>query len=105
MPREKKVIFYDRTGLLHCDACGHETKTMKISEKMIGTPCPKCGANMLTAEDHAKSEAMFKAIDLVNAMVGPLIGATKPGKKAQPIGVRCHEDEVTVSLSKFREKE
>jgi len=38
---------------LNCDAegCNHVEQVGTITEEMVGLPCPKCGANLLTAED------------------------------------------------------
>jgi hypothetical protein len=41
------------TNVLQCDAegCDHLEVVPAITRELIGKPCPKCGANLLTEED------------------------------------------------------
>lgn len=60
----KKDDFY-----LLCDApgCGHNEpkprpETLEQMRAYIGTPCPKCGANLLTKEDAAEGWPIFEKL-------------------------------------------
>lgn len=47
---------------LKCDApgCTHVSDVEAITEDMIGTPCPVCGASLLTREDFDVWQVVFK---------------------------------------------
>jgi hypothetical protein len=104
MPKPKKVVIsYDPkdAGRLHCDACGYDLpEKIAFTRDLIGKPCPKCGANMLTEEDFLKTEKMFRFIDGVNRIFGPLFGKTPKQIRENPenpaIQVQIHGDEVLI---------
>lgn len=89
----KKIIHYDPTdaGRLHCDACGYDLpEKQPFTSELIGTPCPKCGADMLTREDFLKTLNMFAWVDTINIWLGWLIGTKEPPRNARGVAVRHH---------------
>lgn len=79
-------------GSLHCDACGHTEARQILSESLIGKPCPSCGANMLTAEDYAKT------VDLL-AVMGAF-GLVSVAHDDGLLSVQPHGKTVTVRMLK-----
>lgn len=57
---------------LKCDAagCDYLDETAVPDEALIGKLCPKCGANLLTAEDMAYVRFLQGAAGLVNSAHG-----------------------------------
>ncbi len=57
---------------LKCDAngCDHVELVESINAGLVGKPCPKCGANLLTEEDHSASERMVEVVALINGFIG-----------------------------------
>lgn len=53
---------------LKCDEpdCNHREVVENITENLVGKPCPLCGANLLTQEDH---DAFHALSDLVQAVL------------------------------------
>jgi hypothetical protein len=49
---------------LKCDAegCDHREDVAKITADMVGKPCPKCGANLLTQADWDVYDAAFRPL-------------------------------------------
>ena len=41
---------------LKCDrkCCDHTQEVNDITEELVGTPCPKCGDNLLTEADYRR---------------------------------------------------
>ena len=77
----KKIIHYDTSNLgnLHCDECGYDSpEKREFVAELIGTPCPKCGANMLTERDYHDTLKMLKFADNLNKWLGWL-GTEDPG--------------------------
>ena len=100
----KKIIFYDlnRLGQLHCDACDLTLPgSIALSEALIGTPCPHCGADMLTRKDYESTRRMLRIVDLLNAIFGPLFGKEEPTRPGDtgPVTVRCHGNTTTIELT------
>lgn len=63
---------------LKCDAdgCDHMEHHEAIGLEMIGKPCPKCGANLLTEQDYldgCKVEALLKTLEVLGLcrLLGP----------------------------------
>lgn len=70
------------TFALFCDApgCGHEEpvpepKTLEEMLALVGTPCPKCGANLLTEEDARDFAPVKEALDGLNDIMNTLARA------------------------------
>lgn len=61
-------------GRLKCDTCGHTGEEVELTEALVDTPCPKCGANMLTRGDYESSKLMH---DLAMPLLR-MLGATPP---------------------------
>lgn len=59
---------------LKCDACDHHETVPQITQAEVGTPCPKCGADMLTQEDYDAFSAHVALLDAINMDVGPIDG-------------------------------
>lgn len=56
---------------LKCDApgCDHRQDVDDFSEDMIGLPCPKCGASLLTREDYEYTRDVLKpALETLKAL-------------------------------------
>lgn len=98
----KIIVKYDRDqlGKLHCDDCGYDIpEPQAFTPKLIGTPCPKCGANMLTEEDYKSTERLLGAIDIANTMLGPIFGKEENAVEendGDKINVKIHGDEMTI---------
>jgi hypothetical protein len=65
------AIEYHIRGL-KCDAagCGYSDMDIKVEDypKHLNTPCPKCGANLLTEADLKATQAMIAACDWFNSL-------------------------------------
>lgn len=58
--------------VLNCDNpdCGHVEHVGTITADMIDMPCPKCGENLLTAEDFEGWEVVKMLMDAAQSVVG-----------------------------------
>lgn len=72
---ENNIEITDHGSYLHCDnpQCGYDMNFEgKIREELIGTPCPKCGENMLTKEDYEAGkdlrELLPEFVNLTNTL-------------------------------------
>ena len=77
---------------LKCDAagCDHVEDVDVIVAEMVGKPCPKCGANLLTAEDWNTWHERF--VPVFNAMkVEGLIDPAAPSGPTVAIRVGFHD--------------
>ena len=95
----RKLIHYnpDEAGQLRCDtpACDFiEPAPMAFTRDLIGRPCPKCGASLLSERDYTDTLRHFAAIDLINRWLGWL-GTEAPTKDSRSIALRTHDGEVT----------
>src|SRR5262245_33274952 len=105
MKRPKTIIDYDtsKLGQLHCDTpgCGYIMPEPAVwSADLIGAPCPKCGASLLTQSDYDKVQRLMRFIDLINRIFGPLFGrrdiGTRPGDRE--VSVRIHGDQADIKV-------
>ena len=55
---------------LLCDACGHRDLVDGYHADLIGRPCPKCGADMLTQKDYDDTLKLLEGIALLNGLFG-----------------------------------
>ena len=66
------AIEYENPHTLVCDNpnCDFEHKLLEneTHSLYINMPCPECGENLLTQEDHDRFEAMIKLIDKINRL-------------------------------------
>lgn len=71
-------------GRFQCDACGYlAPERVELTEALIDTPCPKCGANMLTREQYDLSIATSEAIRAFFKSLGIEVNdEPAPGSKA-----------------------
>lgn len=90
---------------LKCDAegCDHIETVKELTEAQIDTPCPKCGANLLTREDYEQSASVM---NLMNAMekAGLCVALPDDYKVGDPppegatlINVRHHKGETVIT--------
>jgi uncharacterized C2H2 Zn-finger protein len=96
----KKIIFFNRdeAGQLHCDACGHDMPgPVAFTSDLIGTPCPKCGADMLTRKDYDHALLTFSAFDWLNKWFGWL-GAEQPKPGMKTSKIKIHDGEIDLRL-------
>lgn len=62
-------------GRFKCDPCGYEPEDkVELSEALIDTPCPKCGANMLTREQYDLTLATGEGIRALFEALGVKLG-------------------------------
>lgn len=61
---------------LKCDrpGCPHN-ESIELSPKLIGKPCPLCGADLLTAEDYAATVSQLELFAALNIVAKPHAGA------------------------------
>lgn len=100
----RKLIHYnpDEAGQLRCDAPGCdfiEPGPMPFTRDLIGRPCPKCGASLLSERDYRDTLRQFAAIDFINRYFGWL-GSEKLPEGARSLAIRTHDGEVTAVLRK-----
>lgn len=57
-----------KSFFLKCDApgCLHQEPCDAITEQLIGKPCPKCGADLLTREDFDAMQTHLEYINVLN---------------------------------------
>lgn len=99
----KKLIHFNpnEAGKLHCDSCGYDLPELQpFTVALIGTPCPKCGADMLTEKDYLSTIRMFRVIDWINKWFGWLGTENPPAKKGHSVAVRHHDGEVFIKIKK-----
>lgn len=87
---------------LQCDAegCGHVEDVAEITAGMVGKPCPKCGASLLTAEDWKFYSERYRPV--VNAMLslGLVTEAEGEVPASDRIRFHYHNGEMRISLPK-----
>jgi hypothetical protein len=72
------LVVIPLSGVLKCDrpGCGYKTEQIKLEPKnipsLIGTPCPQCGANLLTEADAKSLLLMFRVAAILNFVCFPL---------------------------------
>lgn len=91
----RKLIDFDRDkiGPLHCDGCHYETpEPVSLDPKWIGTSCPACGRNMLTARDYRSMNRLIRLIAVFNFVFSPLLLFVRRDAKATPVSANIHND-------------
>lgn len=83
---------------LQCDApaCDHVEELAEITADLIGKPCPRCGANLLTEEDFIAGRAMLATLEAV-AEVLPTSKSKNP--EYVRMSINPHAGEVNVTFS------
>lgn len=86
------------TEYLKCDAegCDHVEVVGVIEESMIGMACPKCSANLLTADDYAFFVATTKPL----GKALEALGISKPASFGDPdaFSIGNHKGDLTVRI-------
>lgn len=97
-----KLIQKHQENLIVCDdlLCDYtvpysEQEDQKL-EEYINTPCPSCGANLLTEEDYKLAVKLDKIIDRINKWFGWITIFMRKNKdttvvKSKTIGIKVHE--------------
>lgn len=87
---------------LKCDAegCDHVEDVAEITVDMVGKPCPKCGANLLTPEDWTFYSTVFRpGLDAL-AAAGLDVRAGKDTPADERAAFNYHDGEIRISLPK-----
>lgn len=85
-------------NFLKCDTagCDHIEDVDQIAPELIGKPCPRCGASLLTAEDCANWQAnVLPGIELARAL-GLLVDPTAAQAEMPRLRIGLHQDTLTV---------
>lgn len=55
---------------IQCDHCEFKDDSVKVEDykDWLNKECPECGFNLLTQKDYDMVQALYKAVDTVNAM-------------------------------------
>lgn len=90
-------------GVLQCDEddCDHVEEVEAISEDMIGKPCPKCGASLLTQEDYDFwVERIQPAFDLMRelGLAVELPADAAPPEGMAKVSVHAHNNTITTKI-------
>lgn len=81
---------------LKCDAagCGYAEPHKAMTADLIGKPCPKCGANLLTEKDYLDAKFVERAAELMNELIGPI----EPSGNVVPVSVNPHAGDWNIKL-------
>ncbi len=93
---------------LRCDApgCDH-AESIDVTDRppgpeYVNKPCPKCGANLLTARDHADYLVFHAMMMRVNAAVGPMsdaeVAAAEAAGDVHDITVNPHAGDLNLEV-------
>lgn len=93
------------TGFLKCDAegCDHLETIEGLTEDLIGKPCPKCGADLLTREDYEegmKIEVMMKMLKAMGLAVEVPASGDMDGLALLTVGT--HNGETNIKIGKAK---
>lgn len=94
---KKKLIHINQKNFLKCDnrncAFVLESKAPDRSdESYINEPCPNCGENLLTKEDHLRYQKVMRFIDFLNHWFGWLGTYEDDPKNIVAGDIDCHEE-------------
>lgn len=83
---------------LKCDACDYVTGNLgrDLTKADIGTPCPKCGADMLTERDFNDFVGQMAAIAFVNKATEMLADAIGLETKRVRLNIHTHNGVQTI---------
>lgn len=86
--------------VLQCDAdgCGHIEDVGELSEDQIGTPCPACGASLLTREDYEGGMRIVAAAELLKKF-GVV---SDDGDGGQRMAVGFHDGVLSVEIGEVK---
>jgi hypothetical protein len=87
---------------LKCDAlgCDYEEPVPAITRDLIGKPCPKCGASLLTEQDFASGETMKTYLDVLAAVLPKSKRRTRKGDLL--VGMNPHAGELKLSVREVK---
>jgi predicted RNA-binding Zn-ribbon protein involved in translation (DUF1610 family) len=101
----RKLIEMHQEYSIECDneQCDYKIKspTGDPNEDISGyvnTPCPQCGENLLTEQDHVQSLKLLGIINWLNKWFSWLTVFVPKKTKLEKISVHCH-DGVTIEKS------
>lgn len=85
---------------LKCDAegCDHVETVQDITADLIGKPCPKCGANLLTKDDYEAGQTLVGVINAFNEIFGPVDIPDDAVGKALKVSFNPHNGGITVQV-------
>lgn len=95
---EKKHIQF-LPAKLKCDAvgCDHIETVGTITAELIGKPCRKCGANLLTEDDFIAGQAWLAVLNAINDTCPPIPDGVSTSRIK--MSVNPHAGELNVTLS------
>lgn len=94
------LIHVHDKGCLHCDACGWTSlEPRALSPDLIGSPCPRCGASLLSERDYLATVELRRQLALFNKTVTSFVGATPSGVVKRTCTIRIHDGALTVTQS------
>ncbi len=89
-------------GYLKCDAkgCEHKEAVASFDKTLIGKPCPKCGASLLTSEDYEEGKRMKAVIDALYALglARPATEDDEPTKDRLIVSVNPHAESLHIQV-------
>lgn len=88
--------------VLNCDnaGCGHVEQVGTITEVMVGTPCPKCGSDLLTEKDWNAWKVYRQMMEFAREISPPDDGAGMVN-----MGVGLHNGKVTITVEPINDQE
>lgn len=91
-----KIVHLTDMSLL-CDACGHTMLVADHGPHLIGTPCPECGADMLTQQDYDDGVRLLEQIEQINSLFG-FLGSETPSEDASVVGLNPHDGALNIRI-------
>lgn len=91
-------------GFLKCDAegCDHQHEIKAMTEDLIGTPCPACGADLLTREDYEAGKN-FEALKKLMQGLGVLMADdANPADAALQMTINPHKGATNIKIEPIR---
>lgn len=86
---------------LTCDApgCDHQEDMSALTEDLIGRPCPKCGASLLTREDYEAGIRLYSMMDVLEkAGMVKAAPVDTTGEKAQ-VNFHVHAGSLDIKIT------
>jgi hypothetical protein len=84
---------------LICDAagCGHVELVEAITSDLIGRSCPKCGADLLTAEDFKNAKTIETAVSICNDLI-PMDQSQEESKAGLVCSINPHAGDLNITV-------
>ncbi|MFK7942092.1 MAG: hypothetical protein AB8B85_04130 [Paracoccaceae bacterium] len=85
---------------MKCDAegCDHRETVPEMVPELIGTPCPKCGANLMTQEDFDYFVNTVLPSLNVMKLLGLVRDVTEEDADGPALQVGTHEGEINIQV-------